>query len=181
MQYKIFFSSLSKYQEVFQNEISMLQIHSLCFLMILSWYFFKSIENLRFCKTISWWLRFIIIDIMKMMMRRLFEFSVKAWMKAEWLFFVVSMTCKVSIFDWIASNFCFFCSSSYWSIACVSCSLISRENSSSASLLSDFIIWCLFSDMMFCKIETSSFQLCCNYVAVIMLEYQIIISKKSLK
>ena len=180
MQYKIFFSSLSKCQEVFQNEILTSRIHSLCFLMILSWYFFKSIENLRFCKMTSWWFHFIVVDIIETM-HRLFKFFVKAWVKAQWLLFIVSMTCRVSIFDWIAASFCFFCSSSRWSITQVSCSLISRESSSSASLLSDFIMQRSFSDMISCKIEMSSFQLCCNHVAVVMLEYQIIISKKSLK
>ncbi len=38
-----------------------------------------------------------------------------------------------------------------------------------------------FSDMMFCEIETLLFQLCYDHIAVVMLEYQIIISKKSLK
>ena len=153
------------------------RIHSLCSLMILSWYFFKNIENLRFCKTILWWLHFVIVNTMKTMMHRSFEFS----MKAERLLFVVSTTCKISIFDWIAANFCFFHSSSCWSIAWVSCSLISRESSSSASSLSDFVIWHSFSDLMSHKIKTSSFQLCYNYVTVVMLKYQIIISKKSLK
>jgi len=157
------------------------RIHSLCSFMILSWYFFKSIESLHFCKTILWWLHFVIIDTMKTTMRKSFKFSVKAQIKVEWLFFVILMTCRVSIFDWIAANFCFFCSLSRWNIAYVSCSLISRENLSFASLLSDFIMQCLFSDMMSCKIETLLFQLCCNHVAVIMLEYQIIIFKKSLK
>ena len=181
MQYKMFFSLLSKCQKVFQNEISMLQIHSLCFFMILSWYFFKNIESFRFCKMISWWLCFVIVDTMKIMMRNSFKFSMKAWMKAEQLFFVILMTCRILIFDWIAANFCFFCSLSHWSIMQVSCSLISRENSSSAFLHSDFIMQCSFSDMMFCKIKTSSFQLCCNCITVIMLEYWIIIFKKSLK
>ncbi len=180
MQYKIFFSSLSKYQEIFQKKISTLQIHSLCFLMILSWYFFKDIESLCFCKTTLWWLHFIIINIMKTM-RRSFEFFVRAWVKAWWLLFIVSMTCRVSIFDWIAAKFCFFRSSSHWSITHVSCSLISRESSFSAFLLSDLIMWRSFSDMMSHEIKTSLFQLCYNYVAVIMLEYQIIIFKKSLK
>ncbi len=182
MQYKIFFSLLSKCQEIFWNEISMLMlwIHSLCSFMILSWYFFKDIESLHFCKMTSWWLHFVIVDIMKTM-HRSFKFFVKTQVKTQWLFFIVSMTCKVSIFDWIAVNFCFFYSSSCWSITCVNCSLISRESSSFASSLSNFIMQRLFSDMMSCKIETSLFQLCCNYVAVVMLEYQIIISKKSLK
>ena len=177
MQYKIFFSSLSKYQEIFWNEISTSRIHSLCFLMILSWYFFKNIESLCFCKMTSWWLYFIIIDIMKTM-RRSFEFFVRAWVKAWWLLFVVSMTCRVLIFDWIAANFCFFRSSSHWSITHVSCSLISRESLFSAFSLSDLIMRRSFSDMMSREIKTSSFQLCCNHVAVIMLEYQIIIFKK---
>ena len=180
MQYKIFFSSLSKYQEIFWNKISTSRIHSLCSLMILSWYFFKNIENFRFCKTISWWLHFVIINIMKMM-RRSFKFFVKAQVKAWWLFFVVSMTCKVSISDQIAASFCFFCSSSRWNIARVSCSSISRENSSFASSLSDFIMQRSFSDIVSCKIETSLLQLCYNHVAIVMLEYQIIIFKKSLK
>ncbi len=180
MQYKIFFSSLSKCQEIFQNEISMSRIHSLCSLIILSWYFFKDIENLYFCKTISWWLCFVIVNTMKTMCK-LFEFFMKAQVKTWWLLFIVSTTCKVSISDWIVTNFCFFCNSSCWSIAHVSCSSILRESSFSTSSLSDFIMQHSFSDMMFCKIETSSFQFCCNYVAVIMLEYQIIISKKSLK
>ncbi len=139
MQYKIFFSSLSKYQKIFWNEISMSWIHSLCSFMILSWYFFKDIESLRFCKMISWWLYFIIINIMKTM-NRSFEFFMRAWVKIWWLFFIVLMTCKVLIFDWIVASFCFFCSSLHWSITHVSCSSISRENSSSASLLSDFIM-----------------------------------------
>ncbi len=180
MQYKIFFSSLSKCQEIFQNEISTLRIHSLCSLMILSWYFFKDIENLRFCKMISWWLRFIIVKIMKTM-RRSFKFFVRAQVKTWWLFFVVSTTCKVSISDRIAASFCFFRSSSRWSIAHVSCSSISRESSSSASSLSDSVMRHSFSDMMSRKIETLSFQLCYDRVAVVMLEYQIITSKKSLK
>ncbi len=180
MQYKIFFSSLSKCQEVFWNEISTSRIHSLCSFMILSWYFFKDIEDLRFCKTISWWFHFVIIDIMKTM-RRSFEFFVRVWVKAWWFFFVVSMTCRVSIFDWIAASFCFFCSSSHWSIAHVSCSSISRKSSFSASSLSDSFMQRLFSDMMSCKIETLSFRFCCDCIAVVMLEYQIIISKKSLK
>ncbi len=180
MQYKIFFSSLLKCQEVFQNEILMLRIHSLYSFMILSWYFFKDIENLRFCKMTSWWLCFIIINIMKTM-RKSFKFFMRAWVKAWWLFFVVSMICRISIFDWIIVSFCFFCSSSYWSIAHVTCSLISKESLSFAFSLSDFIMWCSFSDMMFCKIKISSFQFCCNYVAIVMLEYWIIISKKSLK
>ena len=148
--------------------------------MILSWYFFKDIESLRFCKMISWWLHFVIINIMKTM-RRSFEFFMRAQVKAWWLFFLVSTTCRVSIFDWIAANFCFFCNSSCWSITHVSCSSVSRESSSSASSLSDFIMQRSFSDMMFHKIKTSSFQLCYDYVAVVMLEYQIIIFKKSLK
>ncbi len=156
------------------------QIHFLCSFMILSWYFFKDIEDFYFCEMILWWFCFVIVDIMKIMCRS-FEFFMKTWMKIQWLFFVVSMTCRVSIFDWIAANFCFFCSSSCWSIACVRCSSISEESLSSASSLSDFIMWRLFSDMMFCKIETLLFQFCCNHVAVIMLEYQIIIFKKSLK
>ncbi len=184
MQYKIFFSSLSKCQEVFQNEVLTSRIHSLCFLMILSWYFFKSIESLHFCKMISWWVYFIVIDTIEMM-RRSFKFfmrtQVKAWIKAERLFFVVSTTCRVSISDWIAANFCFFRSSSHWSIIQVSCSLISRENSFSASSLSNFIMQRSFSDIVSCKIETSSLQLCCDCVAVVMLEYWIIIFKKSLK
>ncbi len=180
MQYKIFFSSLSKCQEIFWNEILTSRIHSLCSFMILSWYFFKDIEDLRFCKMTSWWLCFIIVDTMKMMCRS-FEFFMRIQVKVWWLLFVVSMTCRISISDRITASFCFFHSSSRWSIACVSCSLISRENSSSASSLSDFIMRRLFSDMMSHKIKTSSFQLCCNHVAVIMLEYQIIISKKSLK
>ncbi len=180
MQYKIFFSSLLKCQEVFWNEISMSRIHSLCSLMILSWYFFKYIENLRFCETILWWLCFVIVDIMKMM-HKSFKFFVRVQVKAQWLFFVILMTCRVSISDWIIANFCFFCSLSHWSIVCVSCSLISRKSSFSASSLSDFVMQRSFSDMMSCKIETSSFQLYCNYVAVIMLEYWIIIFKKSLK
>jgi len=148
--------------------------------MILSWYFFKDIESLCFCKMISWWLCFVIIDTMKMMCRS-FKFFVRVQMKAQWFFFVVSMICKVSISDWIAANFCFFCSSSHWSITYVSCSLISRESSSSASLLSNFIIRRSFSDMMSREIKMSLFQLCYDRVAVVMLEYQIIISKKSLK
>ena len=180
MQYKIFFSSLSKCQEIFQNEILTSRIHSLCSLMILSWYFFKDIEDLRFCKTISWWLRFVIVDIMKTM-HKSFEFFVRARVKTRRLLFVVSMTCRVSISDRIAANFCFFRSSSRWSIAYVSCSSISRKSSSSASSLSDSVMQRSFSDMMSCKIETSSFQLCYDHVAVIMLEYRIIISKKSLK
>ncbi len=184
MKYKIFFSSLSKCQEVFQNEILMSRIHSLCFLMILSWYFFKSIESLRFCETISWWVHFVVIDTIKTM-HRLFKFfmrvQVKAWMKVEWFLFVVSMTCRVSISDWIAASFCFFRSSLRWSIMQVSCSSISRESSSSASSLSDFIMQRLFSDIVSCKIKTLLLQLCCDRVAVIMLEYQIIIFKKSLK
>ncbi len=170
MQYKIFFSSLLKCQEIFWNEILTLQIHSLCSLMILSWYFFKNIENLRFCEMISWWLHFVIIDIMKTMCR-LFKFFVKTQVKTWWLFFVILMTCRVLISDWITVSFCFFCSSSHWSIACVSCSSILRESSFFTSSLSNFIMQCLFSDIMSCKIETSSFQFCCNYVAVIMLEY----------
>ena len=180
MQYKIFFSSLSKCQEIFWNEILTSRIHSLCSFMILSWYFFKDIESLRFCKTILWWLRIVIVDIMKTM-RRSFKFFVRAQVKAQWFLFVVSTNCRVSIFDKIAANFCFFCSSSRWNIACVSCSLISRESSSSASSLSDFIMQRSFSDMISHEIETLLFQLCCNHVAVIMLEYWIIISKKSLK
>ena len=180
MQYKIFFSFFSKCQEVFWNEISTSRIHSLDSLMILLWYFFKDIENLCFCKMISWWDHFAFVDIMKMM-HRSFKFLMKTWMKAEQLFFVISMTCKISIFDWITANFCFFCSSSCWSIAWVSCSLILRENSSSASSLSDFIMQCSFSDMMSCKIKMSLLQFCYDYVTVIMLEYWIIISKKSLK
>ncbi len=138
--------------------------------MILSWYFFKDIESLRFCKTISWRLCFIFVDIMKMM-HKSFKFSMKIQIKVEWLFFVISTTCRVLIFDWIAVNFCFFCSSSCWSITWISCSLISRESLFSASLLSYFIIWCLFSDIMSCKIKTSSLQLCCNHIAIVMLEY----------
>ncbi len=180
MQYKIFFSSLSKYQEIFWNEISMSRIHSLCSLMILSWYFFKDIESLRFCKMISWWLRFVIIDTMKMM-RRSFEFFVRTWVKAWWLLFIVSTTCRISISDRITVSFCFFRSLLRWSIAHVSCSSISRESSSSAFSLSDFIMRRSFFDMMSCKIETSSFQFCYDHVAVVMLEYQIITSKKSLK
>ncbi len=180
MQYKIFFSSLSKCQEIFWNKISMSRIYSLCSFMILSWYFFKDIENLRFCKTILWWLHFVIVDIMKTMCKS-FKFFMRTQVKASQLLFIVSMTCKVSIFDWIVVNFCFFCSSLRWSITHVSCSLISRESSFSASSLSDFIMQRSFSDMMSCEIKMSSFQLCCNCVAVIMLEYQIIIFKKSLK
>jgi len=160
------------------------RIYSLCFLMILSWYFFKSIENLRFCKMISWWIHFIVVDIIETM-RRSFKFFmrtwVKAWIKAKQLLFIISTTCRVSIFDWIAANFCFFCSSSRWSIMQVSYLLISRESSSSASLLSDFIMQCSFSDIVFCKIEMLSLQLCFDHIAVIMLEYWIIIFKKSLK
>ena len=180
MQYKIFFSSLLKCQEVFQNEISMSRIHSLCSFMILSWYFFKDIKSLCFCKMISWWLRFIIVNTMKTM-RRLFEFFMKAWVKTWWLFFVVLITYRVSISDQIAVNFCFFHSSSCWSITHVSCSLISRESSSSASSLSDFVMQRSFSDMMSCEIKMLSLQFCCDCVAVIMLEYWIIIFKKSLK
>ncbi len=180
MQYKIFLSSLSKCQEIFQNEISTSRIHSLCSLMILSWYFFKDIESLRFCKMISWWLCFIIVDTMKMMCRS-FKFFVRAWVKAWWLLFVVSMNCRVSIFDKIAASFYFFHSSSHWSIAHVSCSSISRESSFSASSLSDFVMRRSFSDMISHEIEMSSFQFCCDCIAVVMLEYQIIISKKSLK
>ncbi len=180
MQYKIFFSSLSKSQKIFQNEISTSRIHSLCSLMILLWYFFKDIENLCFCKTISWWLRFIIINIMKTMCKS-FKFFIRTQVKTWWFFFVVSMTCRVSISDWIAVSFCFFHSSSCWSIAYVSCLSISRESSFSASSLSDFVMRRSFSDMMSCKIKMSSFQFCYDCVAVIMLEYQIIISKKSLK
>ena len=138
--------------------------------MILSWYFFKSIENLHFCKTILWWLCFIIVDIMKTM-HKSFKFFMKTWVNTQWLFFVVLMTCRVSIFNWITANFYFFCSSSCWSITHVSCSLISRENLSFAFSLSDFIMQRLFSDMMFCKIKTSSFWFCYNCIAVIMLEY----------
>jgi len=127
-----------------------------------------------------WWLHFVIIDIMKTMCRS-FEFFVGAWVKTWWLFFVVSTTCRVSISDRIAASFCFFRSSSRWSITHISCSSISRESSSSASSLSDSVMRRSFSDMMSRKIETSSFQFCCDHVAVIMLEYQIIISKKSLK
>ncbi len=148
--------------------------------MILSWYFFKDIESLRFCKTILWWLHFVIIDTMKTMCRS-FEFFMRAQVKTSRLFFVVSTTCRVSIFDWIAASFCFFRSLLRWNIAHVSCSLISRESSFFASSLSDSIMWRLFSDMMFCKIEMLLFQLCYDCVAVVMLEYQIIISKKSLK
>ena len=180
MQYKIFFSSLSKCQEIFQNEILTSRIHSLCSLMILSWYFFKDIENLRFCKMISWWLHFVVIDTMKTM-RRSFEFFVRARVKAWWLLFIISITCRVSISDQITANFCFFCSSSRWNIACVSCSSISRESSFFASSLSDSVMQRSFSDMMSRKIETSLFQLYCNYVTVIMLEYWIIIFKKNLK
>ena len=180
MQYKIFFSSLSKYQEIFWNEILTSWIHFLCSFMILSWYFFKDIESLHFYKTISWWFHFVIIDIMKTM-RKSFEFFVRTWVKAQWLFFITLMTCRISIFDWITANFCFFCSSSCWSIAHVSCSSISRENSSSASSLSDSVMWCSFSDIMSCKIKMLSFWLCCDYIAVVMLEYQIIIFKKNLK
>ncbi len=176
----IFFSSFSKCQEIFWNEISTSRIHSLCSLMILSWYFFKDIENLHFCKTISWWLHFIIVDTMKTM-RRLFKFFVRTWVKVWWLLFIISMICRVSISDQIAVNFCFFYSSSHWSIVYVSCSLISRESSSSASSISDFIMQRSFSDMMSHEIKMSSFQLCYNRVAVIMLKYQIITSKKSLK
>ncbi len=156
MQYKIFFSSLSKYQKIFQNEILMSRIHFLDFFMILSWYFFKNIESLHFCKMTSWWFRFVIINTMKMM-RKSFQFFVKVQVKTQWLFFIVSMTCRISISDQIAVNFCFFCNSSCWSIAHVSCSLISRESSSSASLLSDFFMWRLFSDMMFHEIKMSLF------------------------
>ncbi len=180
MQYKIFFSSLLKCQELFWNRILTSRIHSLCSFMILSWYFFKDIENLHFYKTILWWLRFVIIDTMKTM-RRSFKFFVKAWVKAWWLFFVVSMTCKVLIFDWITVNFCFFCSSLRWSIACVSCLSILRKSLFFASSLSDFIMQRLFSDMMSHEIKTSSFQFCCDCITVVMLEYQIIIFKKSLK
>ncbi len=180
MQYKIFFSSLSKCQEVFQNEILTSRIHSLCSFMILSWYFFKDIESLHFCKMISWWLYFVIINTMKTMCRS-FKFFMRAQVKTWWFFFVVSMICRVSISDWIAANFCFFCSSSCWSIVHVSCSSISRESSSSASSLSDFVMQHSFSDMMSCKIKTSSFQFCYDCITVIMLEYQIITSKKSLK
>ncbi len=180
MQYKIFFSSLLKCQEIFQNKILTSRIHFLCSLMILSWYFFKDIESLRFCKTILWWLCFIIVDTMKMM-RRSFEFFMRTRVKIQRLFFIVSTIYRVLISDRIAASFCFFRSSSRWSIAHVSCSLILRESSSSAFSLSDFIMQRSFSDMMSCKIETSSFQFCCNRVAVVMLEYQIIISKKSLK
>ena len=170
MQYKIFFSSLSKCQEIFQNEISMSRIHSLCSFMILSWYFFKDIESLCFCKTTSWWLRFVIIDTIKMM-RKSFKFFVRIWVKAQQLLFIVSMTYRISISDWIVANFCFFRSSLHWSIACVSCSSISRESSFSAFSLSDSVMQRSFSDMMSHKIKMSSFQLCCNCVAVIMLEY----------
>ena len=156
MQYKIFFSSLSKCQEVFQNEILMSWIHSLCSLMILSWYFFKNIEDLHFCKIILWWFRFVIVDTMKTM-HRSFKFFMKTQVKVWWLFFVVSMTNRVSIFVQITFNFCFFCSSSHWSIAHVSCLSISRESSFSASSLSDFVMQRSFSDMMSCKIEMSSF------------------------
>ncbi len=180
MQYKIFFLLLSKCQEIFQNEILTSRIYSLCSLIILSWYFFKDIENLRFCEMISWWLHFVIIDIMKTM-RRSFKFFARTWVKAWWFLFVVSMIYRVSISDWIAVNFCFFRNSSCWSIAHVSCSSISRESLFSASSLSDSVMQRSFSDMMFCKIETSSFQLCCDRVAVIMLEYQIITFKKNLK
>ena len=180
MQYKIFFSSLLKCQKIFQNEVLTSRIHSLCFFMILSWYFFKNIENLCFCETTLWWFHFIVVNTMKTMCRS-FKFFMRAWVKAQWLFFIVSMNCRVSIFNRIAANFCFFCSLSCWSIAHVSCSSISRESSFFASSLSDFIMQHSFSDMMSCKIKTLSFQLCYNYVAVIMLEYQIIISKKSLK
>ncbi len=180
MQYKIFFSLFSKCQEVFQNEILTSWIHSLYFLMILSWYFFKNIENLCFYKMISWWVHFIVVDTIETM-RRSFKFFMKVQVKAEQLFFIVSTTCKVTIFDWIAANFCFFCSSSCWSIVQVSCSSILRENSSSAFSLSDFIMQRSFSDIVSCKIKMSLLQLCCNHVAVVMLEYHIVISKKSLK
>ncbi len=180
MQYKIFFSSLLKCQEVFWNEILTSWIYFLCSLMILSWYFFKSIESLRFCKMTSWWLHFVVVNTIETM-RRLFKFFMRAQVKAQWLLFVVSTTCRVSISDQITVSFCFFCSLLHWSIAWVSCSSISRESSSSASSLSDFIMQHSFSDMMFCKIETLSFQFYCNCVAIIMLEYWIIISKKSLK
>ncbi len=180
MQYKIFFSSLSKYQKVFWNEILTSWIHSLCSFMILSWYFFKNIESLRFCKIISWWLCFIMINTMKMMCKS-FEFFMKIQVKVQWLLFIVLMTCRVSIFNWIAVRFYFFCSSSCWSIAYVSCSSISRKSSSSASSLSDFIMWCLFSDMISCKIKMLLFWFCCNHVVVVMLEYQIVTFKKSLK
>ncbi len=158
----------------------MLRIHSLCSFMILSWYFFKDIENLHFCEMILWWLCFVIIDIMKMM-HKSFKFFMKAWVKAWWLFFVISMTCRVLISDQIAANFYFFCSSSHWSIVHINCSLISRKSSFFAFSLSYFIIWCSFSDIMFCKIKTLSLQLCYNHITVVMLEYQIIIFKKNLK
>ncbi len=129
---------------------------------------------------ISWRLCFIFVDIMKMMYKS-FKFFVKAQVKAQWLLFIVSTTFKVLIFDQIIVSFCFFCSSLHQSIAWVSCSLISRENLSFASLFSDFIMWCSFSNMMFCKIEISLLWFCYDHVAVVMLEYQIIIFKKSLK
>ena len=63
----------------------------------------------------------------------------------------------------------------------INCSLISRESSFFASSLSDFIMQHSFSDIMFCKIKMSLLQFYYDCIAVIMLEYQIIISKKNLK
>jgi len=173
------------------REFCSLNTHSIKFLIsqsnqchknvwIYYYYFFKNIKSLHFCKMILWWLCFIIVDIMKMM-HKSFKFFMKVQVKAWWFFFIVSMNCRVLIFNKIAVNFCFFCSLSCWRITYVSCSLISRESSFSAFSLSDFIMQRSFSDIIFHKIETSLFQLCYDYVAVIMLEHQIIISKKSLK
>jgi hypothetical protein len=111
MQYKIFSSLFLKCHEVFQKEISMFLIHFLCFFMILSWYFFKDIENLHLYKLISWWIHFVFIDTMKAMKCKSFKFTVNFQMIVRWLFFIVSMTCRIFIFKWIIVNFYFFCSS----------------------------------------------------------------------
>jgi hypothetical protein len=181
MQYRIFSSSFSKCHEVFQKEISTSFIHSLCSFMILSWYFFRNIESLYLYKSISWWIHFILIDIMKATKCRSFWFTVNSWVIVRQLFFVVSMTCRIFIFKWITANFCFFHSSSHWRIALVNCSLRSRKSLSFASSFLNFKLRCLFSVMISCNVEASSFQLCCDRVSVLMLEYQIIIFKKSLK
>ncbi len=49
------------------------------------------------------------------------------------------------------------------------------------SSLSDFIMQYLFSNIMFYKIKISLLQLCYDHTVIIMLEYQIITFKKSLK
>jgi len=157
MQYRIFSSLFSKCYEVFQKKILMFLIHSLCFLIILSWYFFKDIESLCLYKSISWWIHLTLVNTMKAMKHKSFEFTMNSWIIVKQLFFVISMTCRIFIFEWITANFCFFCNSLHWRITLINCSLKSRENSSFVSLFLNFKLQCSFSVMIFCNVKASSF------------------------